>query len=109
NSLPTRASWVKSLIRALPAPGYWILTATRLPSFQTARCTWPIEAAAAGVSSNEANSARQSSPRSAASTRCTVLAGSGGADSRSLVSVARYGSAGLGGGAPPPIGQGRPD
>ena len=28
-------------------PGYWIFTATRRPSGSTARCTWPIEAAAA--------------------------------------------------------------
>ena len=49
---PTRATWVKSEISASPAPGYWTLTATARPSFQTARCTCPIEAAAAGVSSN---------------------------------------------------------
>ncbi len=39
NSLPIRLSWVKSLISAFPAPGYWIFTATRLPSCQIARCT----------------------------------------------------------------------
>ena len=43
-----RLSWFKSLISALPAPGYWTLTATWRPSCQTARCTWPMEAAAAG-------------------------------------------------------------
>ena len=64
NSRATRLSWVKSLSRALPAPGYWIFTATRRPSCQTAWCTWPIDAAAAGLSSNSANWSRQSGPRS---------------------------------------------
>ena len=44
----TRASWVRSERSASPAPGYWILTATSRPSRQDARCTCPIEAAAAG-------------------------------------------------------------
>ena len=63
-----RLSWFKSLISALPAPGYWILTATWRPSCQTARCTWPMEAAAAGSSSNSAKLARHCSPMSPAST-----------------------------------------
>jgi len=54
NSRATRLSWLKSLSRARPAPGYWILTATWRPSRQIARCTWPIDAAALGVSSNSA-------------------------------------------------------
>ena len=89
NSRPIRASCVKSFSRARAAPGYWILTATLRPSCHTARCTCPMEAAAAGVSSKDSNEDRQSGPRSAASTRCTVPTGSGGADSCSLVSVAR--------------------
>ena len=97
NSLPTRLSWLKSLISALPAPGYWILTATCRPSCQMARCTCPMDAAATGASSNSAKLARQSSPISLARTRCTALAGSGGADSCSLVRVARYGPAISGG------------
>ena len=32
-------------------PGYWILTATALPSVVVARWTWPIEAAANASSS----------------------------------------------------------
>ena len=80
---------MKSLIRAFPAPGYWIFTATWRPSCQVARCTWPMEAAAVGLSSKSAKLSRQSGPRSATSTLCTVPAGSGGADSCSLVSVAR--------------------
>ena len=97
NSRAARLSWLKSLSRALPAPGYWIFTATWRPSRQTARCTWPIDAAAAGLSSNSANCSRQSGPSSSASTRYTVRAGSGGAASWSLVSVARYGPAISGG------------
>ena len=81
NSRATRLSWLKSLSSARPAPGYWIFTATSRPSRQRARCTCPIEAAAAGLSLNSANASRQSGPRSSARTRCTVPAGSGGADS----------------------------
>ena len=80
-------------MRALPAPGYWILTATSRPSRQTARCTCPIEAAAAGESSNEVNRRRQVVPRLSASTVWTVEAGIGGAESCNLVNVARYGAA----------------
>ena len=54
NSRAMRLSWVKSLFSALPAPGYWIFTATARPSVQTARWTCPMEAAAAGWSSNSA-------------------------------------------------------
>ncbi len=35
-------------------PGYWTLTATRLPSRRVARWTWPIEAAANASFSIEA-------------------------------------------------------
>jgi hypothetical protein len=66
--LPAARIVLAALISALPAPGYWILTATWRPSCQTPRCTWPIEAAAAGWSSNSAKLARHSSPMSAAST-----------------------------------------
>ena len=99
NSRPARLSWLKSLISARPAPGYWIFTATRRPSCQIARWTCPIDAAAAGTSSNSVKFSRQASPSSRARTWCTVRAGSGGADSCSLVSVARYGPAISGGSA----------
>src|ERR1700749_4015349 len=52
NSRPARLSWLKSPISARPAPGYWILTATLRPSCQMASCTWPMDAAAAGMSLN---------------------------------------------------------
>ena len=48
NNRPARLSWLKSLISAWPAPGYWIFTATCRPSYQTALCTCPMDAAAAG-------------------------------------------------------------
>ena len=85
----TRDTWFRSLTSAFPAPGYWTLTATSRPSRHTARCTCPIEAAAAGVSSNEVNWRRQRGPSSSASTRWTTAAGMGGAASWSRVSVAR--------------------
>ena len=49
-------------MQRVPAPGYWILTATsrRRPSRQTPRCTWPMLAAAAGWSSNSTKRSRQS-------------------------------------------------
>ena len=89
----TRDTWLRSLISAWPAPGYCTLTATSRPSFQTARCTWPIDAAAAGLSSNERNFCLQRGPSSATSTAWTIEAGIGGAASCSLVNVARYGPA----------------
>ena len=61
--------------------------------FHTARCTWPMLAAAAGLSSNSANLSRQSGPSCSASTLCTVATGIGGAASCSLVSACRYGPA----------------
>ena len=89
----TRETWLRSLISALPAPGYCTLTATSRPSCHTARCTWPIEAAAAGVSSKDGTGAASGGPARRASTLCTAEDGIGGAESCSRVSVARYGPA----------------
>ena len=61
-----------------PAPGYCTLTATTRPSCQTPRCTWPMLAAAAGVSSKETNRARQPRPNCSASMRWTSAVGIGG-------------------------------
>ena len=86
----TRDSWLMSESRASAAPGYWILTATSRPSRHTARCTWPMEAEAAGTSSNSGSLAcAQRGPSSRARMACTRSAPIGGADSWSLVSVAR--------------------
>ena len=59
NVRATRLSWRRSAISASPAPGYCTLTATSRPSAQRPRCTWPIEAAAAGSSSNSTSFLRQ--------------------------------------------------
>ncbi len=93
NSRPSLEIWSRSAISAWAAPGYCTFTATSRPSDQTARCTWPIDAEAAGTSSNERNRRRHWRPSPLASTLCTVVAGIGGAASCSLVSVARYGPA----------------
>src|SRR5271170_429372 len=83
---------LRSARRASSAPGYWILTATSRPSDHTALCTWPMLAEATGASSNEVNRSRHLVPSWASSTRCTLLAGIGGASFCSLVSASRYGS-----------------
>ena len=86
----TREIWLRSESRALPAPGYWILTATSRPSRHTARCTCPMDAAAAGTSSNSTSLVfAQRGPSSSARMACTRGAPIGGPDSWSLVSVAR--------------------
>ncbi len=61
--------------------------------FQTARCTWPMLAAAAGTSSKSRNLLRHCGPSSVARTLCTVAMGNGGAASWSLVNACRYGPA----------------
>ena len=59
-----RPSWLRSASSAAPAPGYCTLTATSRPSAHVARCTWPMDAAAAGLSSNVVKRSRQSAPSS---------------------------------------------
>lgn len=62
-SRATRDRRLMSDSRASPAPGYCTLTATGRPSRHTARCTWPIDAAATGRSSKDWNFAvRQRGP-----------------------------------------------
>ncbi|COY75202.1 Uncharacterised protein [Mycobacterium tuberculosis] len=80
---------MRSARSASSAPGYWILTATSRPSDQIALCTWPMLADATGVSLNELNRSRHLVPSCPSSTRCTLLAGSGGASFCSLVSASR--------------------
>ncbi len=53
------SEWIASAI-----PGYWTLTATSRPSGRVARCTWPIDADAIGVSSKSAKMRASFSPRS---------------------------------------------
>ena len=77
----------RSVSTASAMPGYWILTATRLPSVVVARCTWPIEAAANASSSNSVKRLATGSPSSSLSSFSTLLNGSGGTSSRSVASV----------------------
>ena len=58
----SRASWRRSEVSASAAPGYCTLTATSRPSGQRPRCTWPIEAAAAGTGSSSTSCCFQSAP-----------------------------------------------
>ena len=88
-----RDSWRRSDRRASSAPGYCTLTATSRPSRQTARCTCPMLAAAAGVSSNSWKRERQPRPNCSASIRCTSAGGIGGAADCSLTSDSRNGAA----------------
>ena len=87
----TRLSWRRSDISASPAPGYCTLTATSRPSAQRPRCTWPIEAAAAGSSSNSTSCERQPVPSSLAEHVVHGGAGIGGAESWSLVELRAVG------------------
>ncbi len=72
--------------------GYCTFTATLRPSGSTARCTWPIEAAAAASCSNSSNSSSTGSSSSSSSTAFTSFHGIGGAESRSLESFSWYSS-----------------
>ena len=74
---------------ASSAPGYWTLTATSRPSPHTARCTWPMLAEAAGVSSNSRNRSRHPRPNCSASTRWVRAADIGGAAVCSRVRASR--------------------
>ncbi len=77
----------RSASSASATPGYWILTATARPSCSSARCTWPIEAAAKASSSISANSSSNGSPRySSSRTTRTFSHGIAGAEVRSLAS-----------------------
>ena len=77
---------------ASATPGYWIFTATCRPSGSTARCTWPIEAAAAASCSKCSNSSSQGSSHSSSSTFRTFSHGMWGASVRSDASCSWYSS-----------------
>ena len=85
----TRLSWRRSEVRASADPGYCTLTATSRPSDQVPRCTWPIEAAAAGSASNQTRWSFQSGPSSRVRISRTVMVGIGGAESCNRVSCSR--------------------
>ena len=49
---------------ASATPGYWILTTTSSPDGSVARCTWPIDADASGLSSKRAKARSSGRPSS---------------------------------------------
>ena len=71
---------------ARATPGYCTFTATRRPSGITARCTWPIDAAAAASCSTSSNSSSTGSASSSSITARTFSQGIGGAVERSEAS-----------------------
>ena len=71
---------------AWATPGYCTFTATSRPSGSAARCTWPIDAAAAASWSKRANSSSTGSSHSSRSTCWTFFHGIGGAEVRSEAS-----------------------
>ena len=95
NSRPAGPSWLKSLSSACPAPGYWILTATVAPVVPDR----PVHLADRGrrgrLVVELAGTRAPVRAQLLGQHRCTVAAGSGGADSCSLVSAARYGAGDL--------------
>ena len=72
---------------AAATPGYWIFTATARPSGSVARCTWPIEAAAAASWSKSSNSSSTCSSHSSSRTPLTFSQGIAGAEVRRSASL----------------------
>ena len=56
-------------------PGYWIFSASTWPSCVSARCTWPMEAAATGSKLKRRKRRCQSAPYSRSSTSASWVAG----------------------------------
>ena len=77
---------------ASPTPGYCTFTATGRPSVVTARCTWPIDAAASGSSSHSANSSPMDRPRASSTVARANSDAIGGALAWSSASASRTGS-----------------
>ena len=67
-------------------PGRWTLTTTRSPVLSTARWVWPIDAAASGSKSKDANSSSTVAPSSDSMTSRTSSAGTGRAEDWSTAS-----------------------
>ena len=62
--------------------GRWTLTTAVRPSRNVQACTWPIEAADSGSSSNEAKTSSTGAPRSSAIVSRSSSTGNGGTSSR---------------------------
>ena len=88
----SRSVFSRSAATAWSTPGYWTLTATSRPSWVTARCTWPMDAAASGTGSHTANTRSGASPSSARITCATSSGAMGGASACNCASASRTGS-----------------
>jgi hypothetical protein len=64
-----------SLLMLRDTPGNWTLIARSRPSWSTARCTWPIDAAAIGLMSNSRKRDSQSRPQARPRTRRNCVSG----------------------------------
>ena len=73
-------------------PGRRTLTTTREPSWRTARCVCPIDAAASGSHSNDANACSTGSPSSVSMATRTSSGPTGRTSARSLDSSAVRGA-----------------
>ena len=73
---------------ALSTPGYCTFTATTRPSGITARCTWPIDAAATGIGFQSRKSFSGSAPSSSRTTPSARLGAIGGTSACSVASAA---------------------
>src|SRR5947209_3961810 len=67
---------------ARSTPGYWTFTATTRPSGMTARCTWPMDAAAVGTGSQSRKSFSGSAPSSERITPSARLGAMGGTSAK---------------------------
>ena len=86
----SQSSCCRSASTADCMSGYCSLAASGLPSSETARCTCPSEAAAAGLCSNSANFSCQPAPSSAIMRRFTKAQPIGGASLCSFCSSSTY-------------------
>ena len=84
------SSWRRSASTADCMSGYCSLQASWLPSRRVARCTWPSDAAAAGLMLEARKFPLQSGPSSAAMRRFTNGQPMGGASLCSFTSSAAY-------------------
>ena len=81
-----RRSTAASRATTSSIPGRWTFTTTGVPSTSTARWVCPIDAAASGSNSNDANARSTGSPSSASSTARTSASGTVRTSARSLAS-----------------------
>ena len=79
------SAWIASA-----TPGYWIFTATFVPSSSRASWTCPIDAAASAVGENHAKTSLAGAPNSASTTSSSSSVGIGGASASNAPSERVY-------------------